>query len=277
MGHALVSALQDTMIRRARTMGKTTVYIPGCDHAGISAQSVVEKTLWRKEKKTRHDLGQEALVDTIRVWKGTYHKNITNQMKRMGLSVDWGREAFTMDENLATAVRETFIQLHDEGIIYRANRLVNWCTVLTTSLSNLEVDNIDFPGRELMSVPEYNKKIEFGVLTHFYYEIEGSDQRIEVATTRPETMLGGTGIAVHPSDKRYKELVGKTAKHPFVDRSLIIFAEEDVDPEFGTGVVKTTPAHDFNDFNSGKRHNLAFINIFNDDGTLNGNTGDFAE
>ncbi len=276
MGHALASALQDTMIRRARMMGKTTAYIPGCDHAGISTQSVVEKALWRKEKKTRHDIGREALVDTIWAWKGTYHKNITNQLKRMGLSVDWSREAFTMDENLSMAVRETFIQLHDEGIIYRANRLVNWCTALTTSLSNLEVDNIDLPGRQLLSVPGYEKKIEFGVLTHFCYTIEGSDKRIEVATTRPETMLGDTGIAVHPNDERYKDLVGKKAKHPFVDRSLIIFADEHVDPEFGTGAVKITPAHDPNDFNLGKKHDLAFINIFNDDGTLNGNTGDFA-
>ena len=276
MGHALAGALQDTMIRRARMMGKTTAYIPGCDHAGISTQSVVEKTLWRKEKKTRHDIGREALVDTIWAWKGTYHKNITNQLKRMGLSVDWSREAFTMDENLSMAVRETFIKLHDEGIIYRANRLVNWCTALTTSLSNLEVDNVDLPGRQLLSVPGHEKKIEFGVLTHFCYEIEGSDKRIEVATTRPETMLGDTGIAVHPSDERYKEFVGKRAKHPFVDRSLIIFADEHVDPEFGTGAVKMTPAHDPNDFNLGKKHDLAFINILNDDGTLNSNAGDFA-
>ena len=275
MGHALASALQDTMIRRARMMGKTTAYIPGCDHAGISTQSVVEKTLWRKEKKTRHDIGRDALVDTIWAWKGTYHKNITNQLKRMGLSVDWSREAFTMDENLSMAVRETFIQLHDEGIIYRANRLVNWCTVLTTSLSNLEVDNIDLPGRQLLSVPGYDKKIEFGVLTHFCYVIEGSDKRIEVATTRPETMLGDTGIAVHPNDDRYKDFVGKKVKHPFVDRSIIIFADEHVDPEFGTGAVKITPAHDPNDFSLGKKHDLPFINIFNDDGTLNGNTGNF--
>lgn len=276
MGHALAGALQDTMIRRARMMGKTTAYIPGCDHAGISTQSIVEKTLWRKEKKTRHDIGRQALVDTIWAWKGTYHKNITNQLKRMGLSVDWSREAFTMDENLSVAVRETFIQLHDEGIIYRANRLVNWCTALTTSLSNLEVDNIDLPGRQLLSVPGYEKKIEFGVLTHFCYEIEGSDKRIEVATTRPETMLGDTGIAVHPKDERYMDFIGKKAKHPFVDRSLIIFADEHVDPEFGTGAVKITPAHDPNDFNLGKKHGLTFINIFNDDGTLNSQAGDFA-
>lgn len=276
MGHALASALQDTMIRRARMMGKTTAYIPGCDHAGISTQSVVEKALWKNEKKTRHDIGREALVKTIWAWKGTYHSNITNQIKRMGISVDWTREAFTMDENLSMAVRETFIKLHDEGIIYRANRLVNWCTALSTSLSNLEVENVQLSGRQLLSVPGYDRKVEFGVLTHFYYEVEGSDQKIEVATTRPETMLGDTGIAVHPKDERYKSFVGKKAKHPFLDRSLIIFADDYVDPEFGSGAVKITPAHDPNDFAMGKRHNLPFINILNDDGTLNENAGSFA-
>src|SRR2546423_10940214 len=190
--------------------------------------SVVEKTLWRKEKKTRHDVGREALLKIIWDWKDLYHKNITAQLKRLGGSMDWTREAFTMDENLSRAVRETFIQLHDEGIIYRANRLVNWCTALSTSLSNLEVDNIELPGRTLLSVPGYDKKIEFGVLTHFKYEIQGSDKTIEVATTRPETMLGDTGIAVHPDDARYKDLVGKKAKHPFIEnRSLLVIASED--------------------------------------------------
>lgn len=239
--------------------------------------SVVEKTLWRKEKKTRHDVGREALLKLIWDWKDLYHKNITSQLKRLGGSMDWTREAFTMDENLSRAVRETFIQLHDEGIIYRANRLVNWCTALSTSLSNLEVDNIELPGRTLLSVPGYDKKIEFGVLTHFKYEMQGSDKTIEVATTRPETMLGDTGIAVHPEDARYKDLVGKKAKHPFIEnRSLLIIASEDVDIGFGTGAVKITPAHDPNDFARGKKHNLEFINIFNDDGTLNENAGSFA-
>lgn len=254
----------------------TTAWVPGCDHAGISTQSVVEKQLWKQEQKSRHDVGREGLLKLIWDWKDLYHKNITNQLKRLGGSMDWTREAFTMDENLSMAVRQTFIQLHDEGIIYRANRLVNWCTALSTSLSNLEVDNIELPGRTLISVPGYEKKIEFGVLTHFKYEIEGSDKTIEVATTRPETMLGDTGIAVHPNDPRYKDFVGKKAKHPFIEgRSLVIFADEDVEMDFGTGAVKITPAHDPNDFARGKKHNLEFINIFNDDGTLNENSGSF--
>ena len=276
MGHALTNALQDTMIRRARMMGKTTAWIPGCDHAGISTQSVVEKTLWKREKKSRHDVGREALVKMIWDWKELYHRNITDQLKRLGGSMDWSREAFTMDENLSEAVRETFIKLHDEGIIYRENRLVNWCTALQTTLSNLEVDNKELEGTTLMSVPGYDKKIEFGVLTYFCYEIAGSDEKIEVATTRPETMLGDTGIAVHPEDKRYKDLVGKTARHPFVKQKLLIVADDSVNPDFGTGAVKVTPAHDQNDFERGKRHNLPSINIFNDDGTLNENGGPFA-
>jgi valyl-tRNA synthetase len=182
-----------------------------------------------------------------------------------------------MDENLSLAVRETFIQLHDEGIIYRANRLVNWCTALSTSLSNLEVDNKELDGRTLMSVPGYEKKIEFGVITYFKYPIKGSDKTIEVATTRPETMLGDTAIAVHPKDTRYTDLVGKLAVHPFIpDRKVIIIADEEVDMEFGTGAVKITPAHDPNDFIKGRKHDLEFVNIFTDDGLLNENAGDFA-
>ena len=276
MGHALTNALQDTMIRHARMRGKTTLWVPGCDHAGISTQSVVEKMLWRKEGKSRHEYGREKLVEIIWDWKDQYHKSITNQLKRLGGSMDWSREAFTMDKNFSAAVAETFVKLHDEGIIYRANRLVNWCTALSTSLSNLEVDNVQLEGRTLLSVPGYDKKIEFGVLTHFCYEMEGSDKKIEIATTRPETMLGDTGIAVHPNDKRYAEFLGKRAKHPFIEgRYLPIVAAEDVDPEFGTGAVKITPAHDPSDFARGKQHNLEFINIMNDDGTYNENAGPF--
>ena len=181
-----------------------------------------------------------------------------------------------MDENNTAAVMETFVRLHDEGYIYRSNRLVNWCVKLNTSISNLEVDNEDLKGSTLLDVPGYERKVEFGVITHFYYPIEGSTTMIEVATTRPETILGDTGIAVHPNDSRYKSFVGKYAKHPFVDRLLPIIADEYVDPEFGTGAVKITPAHDPNDYALGQRHNLKFINILNDDGTFNHNAGKFA-
>jgi valyl-tRNA synthetase len=208
-------------------------------------------------------------------WKDEYHDSIMSVLKRMGGSFDWTREAFTMDENLSTAVTETFVRLHEEGLIYRSNRLVNWCTQLSTALSNLEVDNKELTGRTLLDVPGYERKVEFGVLTHFKYPIEGSDEHIEVATTRPETLLGDTGIAVHPEDERYKHLVGKKAFHPLVNRLMPIVADEYVDKEFGTGAVKLTPAHDPNDFNLGKKHNLEFINILTDDGKMNKNAGEF--
>ncbi|KAJ5731407.1 Valine--tRNA ligase [Penicillium malachiteum] len=254
MGHALTNALQDTMIRWQRMKGKTTLWLPGMDHAGISTQSVVEKMLWKKEKKTRHDVGREAMTKLIWDWKDQYHSNIKNSLRRLGGSFDWSREAFTMDPNLSAAVTETFVRLHEEGIIYRANRLVNWCVALNTSLSNLEVDNKEIEGRTLLDVPGYEKKVEFGVLTHFCYEIDGTAERIEIATTRPETM---------------------NARHPFIDRLMPIVADDGVDPEFGTGAVKITPAHDFNDFNRGKQHNLEFISVMNDDGTFNKNAGPY--
>ncbi|KAF2224229.1 tRNA synthetases class I-domain-containing protein [Elsinoe ampelina] len=275
-GHALATSLQDTMIRWNRMRGLTTLFLPGCDHAGISTQSVVENMLWRRQQKTRHDLGRERFVETVQDWKEEYHQKINKVLKRMGGSFDWTREAFTMDENLSAAVTETFVRMHEEGYIYRSNRLVNWCSKLSTALSNLEVDNKELTGRTMLDVPGYDRKIEFGVLTHFKYPVDGSDETIEVATTRPETMLGDTGVAVHPNDERYKHLIGKKVKHPFIDRLIPIFADEYVDPEFGTGAVKITPAHDPNDFNLGKKHNLEFINILTDDGVINKNGGSFA-
>ncbi|KEZ45951.1 Valine--tRNA ligase, mitochondrial [Scedosporium apiospermum] len=276
-GHALANSLQDTLIRWHRMRGFDTLWVPGCDHAGISTQSVVEKMLWRKEHKTRMDLGREAFTKLVWDWKDEYHQRINNAQRLMGGSMDWSREAFTMDKNLTAATMEAFVRLHDEGLIYRSNRLVNWCTQLNTALSGLEVENKEITGRTMLSVPGYEKKIEFGVLTHFQYPLEGSpDVKIEVATTRPETMLGDTGIAVHPEDKRYTHLVGKFARHPFTNRLLKIVADDYVDPEFGTGAVKLTPAHDNNDYALGQRHGLEFINILNDDGTLNENCGQFA-
>jgi valyl-tRNA synthetase len=232
--------------------------------------------LWRREQKTRHDIGRPALVEKIWTWKGDYHSRINRVLKRMGGSYDWTREAFTMDQNLTVAVTETFVRLHEEGYIYRENRLVNWCTRLQTALSNLEVDNKELSGRTLIDVPGYDKKVEFGVLTSFKYPIDGMEgETITVATTRPETMLGDTGIAVHPDDKRYQHLVGKKARHPIVDRLLPIVADTHVEMDFGTGAVKITPAHDQNDFDIGKRHNLEFINILSDDGLLNANAGKY--
>ncbi|KAJ1723078.1 valine--tRNA ligase [Coemansia erecta] len=277
IGHALFIAIQDALVRWNRMRGLTTLFVPGSDHAGISTQVVVEKQLW-KQKVTRHDLGREAFVDKVWEWKNEYGNTIMEQIRSLGASYDWNRERFTLDEVLTRATRETFVRLYDDGIIYRSSRLVNWCHKLNTTLSNLEVENLELPGRTLMTVPGYpaNEKFEFGVLVHFAYQVEDSDERIIVATTRIETMLGDTAIAVHPDDARYKHLHGKYVVHPFVDRRIPIIADaEGVDMEFGTGAVKITPAHDHNDYQMGKRQNLEFINLLNEDGTYNNNAGPY--
>ncbi|KAI6108704.1 tRNA synthetases class I-domain-containing protein [Pisolithus croceorrhizus] len=276
IGHALTVAIQDCLVRWNRMLGKTTLFVPGFDHAGISTQSVVERRLYKLEGKTRHDLGRETFLTKVLDWKNDYQARITNQLRRLGGSYDWNRVAFTMDPSLSKAVIETFCRLHEGGILYRANRLVNWCVVLNTTLSNLEVEQKQLEGRTLLNVPGYDpkEKFEFGVITSFAYPIHDSDENIVIATTRPETMLGDSAIAVHPDDPRYKHLHGKFAKHPFVDRLLPIVTDAiAVDMAFGTGAVKITPAHDPNDYEVGVRHKLEFINILNDDGTLNANAG----
>ncbi|KAI5477054.1 valyl-tRNA synthetase [Pseudohyphozyma bogoriensis] len=276
IGHALAFGLQDMLIRWHRMRGFTTLYVPGYDHAGLSTQSVVEKKLMKDEGKTRHDLGREKFLEVCAEWKEEYQNKITNQIQRLGISCDWDRVAFTMSPELSKSVTENFVKLHEAGIIYRANRLVNWCVQMNTTLSNLEVDQKELAGRTELNVPGYpaNEKFTFGVITSFAYQIEGSDEKIVIATTRPETMLGDTAIAVHPDDERYKHLHGKFAIHPFLERRIpIITDSEAVEMEFGTGAVKMTPAHDPNDYEVGMRHKLEFINILNDDGTLNANAG----
>lgn len=260
IGHALTVSIQDTLIRWNRMQGKTTLFIPGFDHAGIATQSVVEKQIWAKEKKTRHDYGREKFVEKVWEWKEDYHARIKNQFKKLGASYDWTRERFTLNPDLSEAVTEAFVRMHEDGIIYRASRLVNWSVKLNTAISNLEVDNKNIPGKTLLSVPGYEKKIEFGTLTSFSYPVENSDEKITVATTRPETIFGDTAVAVHPNDPRYKHLHGKFVVHPFVNRKLPIITDaEAVDMEFGTGAVKITPAHDQNDYSTGKRNGLEFI------------------
>ncbi|KAF9050760.1 valine-tRNA ligase [Hymenopellis radicata] len=261
IGHALTTAIQDSLVRWNRMLGKTTLFVPGFDHAGISTQSVVEKRLYKEHGQTRHDLGREQFVERVMDWKNDYQTRITEQLHRLGGSYDWSRVAFTMNEQLSKAVIENFCRLHEDGVLYRANRLVNWCVQLNTTLSNLEVDQKQLTGRTLLNVPGYDikEKFEFGVITSFAYPVEGSEEKLIVATTRPETMLGDTAIAVHPDDARYKHL-------PETDTM--------VDMEFGTGAVKITPAHDPNDYEVGMRHKLEFINIMNDDGTFNANAGE---
>jgi valyl-tRNA synthetase len=245
MGHALDHTLMDALTRRKRMQGYEVLWLPGMDHAGIATQTVVEKQL-AVDGKTKEDFGRELFVQKVWDWKHDSGGTISGQMRRLGDGVDWTRDRFTMDEGLSRAVRTIFKRLYDCGLIYRAERLVNWSPVLQTAISNLEVEYDDVEG-ELVSFR--------------YGSLDDDEPHIVVATTRVETMLGDTAIAVHPGDERYRDLVGKTLPHPFVDRELIIVADEHVDPEFGTGAVKVTPAHDPNDFEIGLRHGLPMPSI----------------
>eukprot|EP01100_Stratorugosa_tubuloviscum_P012307 TRINITY_DN57_c1_g1_i6.p1 TRINITY_DN57_c1_g1~~TRINITY_DN57_c1_g1_i6.p1 ORF type:complete len:1271 (-),score=628.85 TRINITY_DN57_c1_g1_i6:58-3870(-) len=277
LGHALTNSIQDTLARWHRMNGRRVLWVPGTDHAGIATQAVVEKKLLREAKQTRHDLGREKFVEKVWEWKNAYGDQIINQLKRLGSSLDWNREVFTMDQKLSKAVCEAFIRLYNEKLIYRDTRLVNWCCKLKTAISDIEVDHLVLEGKTMLSIPGYgDNKYEFGVLVLFAYKIVDSNEEIVVATTRIETMLGDTAIAVHPDDTRYKHLHGKFALHPFIDRKIPIIADAElVDMSFGTGAVKITPAHDPNDFKCGKKHKLEFITIFDDDGFINSNGGPF--
>lgn len=275
IGHALTAAIQDTIIRWRRMSGYNTLWVPGMDHAGIATQVVVEKKIMRERQLTRHDLGRHKFVSEVWKWKNDYGGQILKQLRRLGASLDWSRECFTMDEKRSKAVTEAFVRLYREGLIYRDLRLVNWDCVLRTAISDIEVEYLDIKERTLLKVPGYKDLVEFGVLTSFAYPLEGDLGEIVVATTRVETMLGDTAIAIHPDDPRYNHLHGKFAIHPFNGRKLPIVCDAIlVDPKFGTGAVKITPAHDPNDFEVGKRHNLEFINIFTDDGKINTNGGE---
>jgi len=228
-----------------------------------------------KKKKTRHDVGREKFIDKIWEWKKEKGDRIYLQLKLLGSSLDWDRSCFTMDPKLNHAVTEAFIRLHESGDIYRSNRLVNWSCALKSAISDIEVDKIELPGRTFLTIPGYSEKIEFGVLVSFAYNVIGTCEQIVVATTRIETMLGDTAVAVHPSDSRYKHLHGKYVQHPFCDRKLPIVCDNFVEKEFGTGAVKITPAHDPNDYEVGKRLNLPFLTIFNDDGVIIGDCTQF--
>jgi valyl-tRNA synthetase len=266
MGHALGSTFQDVLIRHKRMQGFDTLWQPGIDHAGISTQVVVERLL-KREGKTRHELGREAFIKRVWEWKEQSGGRISEQLQIIGCSADWERSRFTMDPDMSAAVREAFVRLYEDGLIYRATRLVNWDVESQTVLSDLEV--------------EIEENVQ-GELYEFAYEVIGADAaagatELVVATTRPETMLGDTAVAVHPDDARYKHLHGKKLKHPFVEREVPVITDAVlVDMAFGTGAVKVTPAHDFNDFATGKRHGLEEINIFNLDGTMNAQGGEFA-
>ncbi|KAJ0247561.1 hypothetical protein HA466_0160050 [Hirschfeldia incana] len=275
IGHALTVAIEDTIIRWKRMSGYNALWVPGTDHAGIATQTVVEKKLARDKKLTRQDLTREEFLNEVWKWKDEHSCTILTQLRRLGASLDWSRECFTMDEQTSKAVTETFVRLFKEGLIYRDIRLVHWDCHLKTAVSDDEVVYKDIEEKTLLNVPGYEKPVEFGLLTSFAYPLEGGlGEEVVVATTRVETMLGDTGIAIHPDDARYKHLHGRFAVHPFNGRRLPIICDGTlVDPDFGTGCVKITPAHDHNDCELGKRHNLEFINIFTDDGKINTNGG----
>ena len=252
MGHAFQDTIMDALTRYKRMMGCRALWQPGMDHAGIATQMVVERLL-NSEGTSRLDLGREKFVERVWDWKERSGGQIAQQLRRMGASVDWSRDRFTMDDGLSEAVAEVFVTLHDEGLIYRGKRLVNWDPVLHTALSDLEVLSEDEPGH----------------LWHFRYPLASGEGYLVVATTRPETMLGDSAVAVHPDDERYSELVGQEVALPIVGRNIPIVADDYVDPEFGTGCVKITPAHDFNDYELGKRHDLVLYNILTNDAALN--------
>ncbi|MGA1861398.1 valine--tRNA ligase [Deferribacter thermophilus] len=258
MGHALNNTLQDILIRYHRMKGFEVLWLPGTDHAGIATQNVVERML-AQEGLSRHDLGREKFIERVWQWKEESGGQIINQLKRLGASCDWDRERFTMDEGLSNAVRTVFVTLYKEGLIYRSNYIINWCPRCHTALSDLEVEHED----------------KEGALYYIYYPIENSDEKLLIATTRPETMLGDTAVAVNPNDERYKHLIGKYAILPILNRRLPIIADEYVDMEFGTGALKVTPAHDPNDFELGKKYNLEEINVMDESGIINENGGKF--
>ena len=259
MGHALNHLIHDVIIRRKRMQGFKVLWLPGMDHAGIATQNVVEREL-SHEGLTRHDLGREAFIEQVWEWKRKSGGTITTQMRQLGDSVDWSRERFTMDDGLSAAVREVFVRLYEKDLIYRGNRIINWCPQDHTALSDIEVEYEDTAGE----------------LVYINYPFTDGSGHLTVATTRAETMLGDTGVAVHPDDERYADAVGKTVMLPLMNREIPVVADDVVDPEFGTGAVKVTPAHDPNDFEIGNRHDLEAINIFTIEAEVNENGGEFA-
>ncbi len=259
MGHAYNNTFQDILIRYHRMQDKEALWLPGTDHAGIATQNVVERYLLKEHKKTRFDLGREKFVEMVWKWRDEHGRIIIEQLKKLGFSCDWQRERFTMDEGMSRAVLEVFVRLYNKGLIYRGKYIINWCPRCQTALSDEEVTHQEQEGN----------------LWYIKYPISGTTKFITVATTRPETMLGDVAVAVHPEDKRYRDLIGKTAILPILGRALPIIADQDVDKDFGTGAVKVTPAHDPNDFIIGQRHNLTPINVMNVDGTMNENAGKY--
>ena len=260
MGHAFDSTLQDILIRYKKMQGYNTLWQPGTDHASIATEVRVIQSL-KEQGIDKNDLGREGFLEKAWEWKEEYGGRIIRQLKKIGSAADWDRERFTMDEGCSKAVEEVFVRLYKKGYIYKGNRIINWCPVCKTSISDAEVEHVDQKGH----------------FWHIRYPVAGEEGRfVEIATTRPETMFGDTAVAVNPNDERYQDIIGKTLILPIVNREIPVIADEYVDMEFGTGCVKITPAHDPNDFEVGRRHQLALVNVMNDDATMNENAGKYA-
>jgi valyl-tRNA synthetase len=272
LGHTLMGAIEDSIIRWKRLKGYVTIWVPGTDHAGIATQSVVEKKLLKEMGKYRSDFTREEFLGKVWDWKDEYGNKIFEQFRKIGVSFDNSRNFFTLDESRSKAVTEAFVLLHDRGILYRAERMVHWCCALKTAISDVELEDIELDTPKMLSVPLHKDKYEFGVMIDFAYKLrEDPTREIIVSTTRIETMLADVAVCVHPEDPRYQDLIGKELIHPFFpERKILILADAIlVDKDFGTGAVKITPGHDVNDFACGQRHNLPIIIVFNEDGTLN--------
>ncbi|XP_043940397.1 valine--tRNA ligase, mitochondrial [Protopterus annectens] len=268
LGHALTVAIEDALTRWKRMQGCKVLWVPGCDHAGIATQAVVERKLLKERGLLRHELGREEFLQEVWRWKDEKGDEIYQQLKRLGASLDWDRACFTMDHGFSDAVTEAFVRLYDAGLIYRSRQLVNWSCALKSTISDIEVESQSLSGRTYLSVPGYEEKLPFGEMITFAYRVQDSGEEVDVATTRPETMVGDVAVAVHPDDQRYTHLHNKMLEHPFTGRLMPVLPEASVDKDLGTGAVKVTPAHDYADYEIGLKHKLPVMSVIGEDGTM---------
>nr|XP_046273026.1 valine--tRNA ligase, mitochondrial isoform X2 [Scatophagus argus] len=277
LGHALTVAVEDALVRWKRMQGYRVLWVPGCDHAGIATQTIVERRLQREKGKRRQDFTRHEFLQEVWNWKNEKGEEIYHQLRRLGASLDWSRACFTMDPDFSRAVTEAFVRLCDSGLIYRSERLVNWSCALESAISDIEVDSMELSGQTMLSVPGYENKVEFGTMLTFAYPLVGHNGEVAVSTTRPETILGDVAIAVHPDDPRYQAIHGKQCRHPFTNRLLPIITDSMVDMKLGTGAVKVTPAHDHIDFLLSQRHSLPHLTVIGGDGTMTHLCGQWLE
>lgn len=277
LGHSLTGTIQDVIVRWKQKQNIRTRWIPGTDHAGIATQVVVEKMLFTKYGKTRHDIGRKEFLEEVWKWKSERQSSISQDLKKFGTSLDWDKEYFTMDPALCNAVDEAFIRLFEKGLIYRDVSLINWSCSLESAISDVEVENMELKGKTEVFVPNYDKNVTFGVLTNIAYKVVDSSEEVVVATTRPETLLGDVAVAVHPDDNRYSHLRNAQLWHPYRNEAIPLIFDESVNPEFGTGAVKITPAHDKNDFEVGKRHKLPKVQVITTNGQISEEFQEFAK